>query len=329
MKQNKFLSILISFSIIFVFAFTSISEAAESNGYSSPSSSVKSGDYMYYSVYGSIYKVNVKTRKTSLVKSNQGGKIYNLTIKDGWIYYTLDKVGCGGCYDPYIYKVRTNGKDCKSLKRGYNPVVYNNKIYYLKLKGDPYEYLNVIGIYRMSLSGNSDTCIKKSSEISKFLVYKSNIYYTIPDYSYGNGYLKRTSLLGNSTKTIASGIDSDSDLKAYSDYIYFNANDSIYKIKTTSTTKSKVKSSAKLEDLSNGYVYYTSSRKAYKMNLSTKATTRVTSKTSIDNISVSGNYMILTYYTTITSPDNMNNTHKYFCTTSGKNGKILKSYYSE
>ena len=138
MKQNKFLSILISFSIVFVLAFTSISQAAESNGYSSPSSSVKSGDYMYYSVYGSIYKVNVKTRKTSLVKSNQGGKIYDLTIKDGWIYYTLDREGCGGSYDPYIYKVRTNGKDRKALKRGYSPVVYNDKIYYIKLKSESY-----------------------------------------------------------------------------------------------------------------------------------------------------------------------------------------------
>ncbi|MDY4576322.1 MAG: DUF5050 domain-containing protein [Intestinibacter sp.] len=324
MKQNKFLSILISFSIVFILAFTSISQAAESTGYSGPSSSIKSGDYMYYSVYGDIYKVNVNTRKTSLVKNNQGGEIYNLTIKDGWIYYTLDKEGYGGCYDPYIYKVRTNGKDCKSLKRGYNPVVYNNKIYYIKLKSDPYGDLGIVGIYRMSLSGNSDTCIKKSSEISKFLVYKSNIYYITCDYLYGNGYLKRTSLSGSSTKTMTSSIDSDSDLQAYYDYIYFNVNGNIYKIKTTSTTKYKVKSNADLQDLSNGYVYYISSNKAYKMKLSTKSTTRITSKTSVNDISVSGSYMILTYFT-----NSMNNTNKYFCTTSGKNGKLLKSYYSE
>lgn len=329
MKQNKFLSILISFSIVFVLAFTSISQAAESNGYSSPSSSVKSGDYMYYSVYGDIYKVNVNTRKTSLVKNNQGGKIYNLSIKDGWIYYTLDREGYGGSYDPYIYKVRTNGKDRKALKRGYNPIVYNNNIYYIKLKSDSYGYFSVVGIYRMSLSGNSDTCIKKSSEISKFLVYKSNIYYIASDYLYGSGDLKRTNLSGNSTKTMTSGIDSDNDLKAYSDYIYFNSNNTIYKIKTTSTTKYKVKSNANLQDLSNGYVYYISSNKAYKMKLSTKSTTRITNKTSVDDIQVSSSYMILTYYTIPTSIDNRNNTHKYFCTTSGKNGKILKSYYSE
>ena len=111
MKKRKILSIFISFLLVFSVGFTGVSHAAEKSTYSPKSTNFKVGNYIYYSVLGDIYKVNVKTNKKTKVKRTCGIFIYDITVKDGWIYCTIDKEGIGGLYDPHIYKVRTNGKD--------------------------------------------------------------------------------------------------------------------------------------------------------------------------------------------------------------------------
>lgn len=134
MKRKKFLSIIVSFILVFSFAFTNLSNAATTQTLPySPTSSVSSGDYMYYAIYEKIYKVNTSTKKTTLVKSIGRKWVYNLTVSNGWIYLTVNDGGTGAEFRPSIYKVRTNGKDYQKLATGYDPVVYNGKIYYIKI----------------------------------------------------------------------------------------------------------------------------------------------------------------------------------------------------
>ena len=176
MKKNKVLSLFLALIMVFACAFCGISEAAQvgtSNGVSVKQSqgdskkgstykpsSIKSGNYMYYAVYDKIYKVNVNTRKSTLVYTSKSGYWFSdLAVKDGWIYCTMDKYkGNDGLY-PYIFKVKTNGKIAKTLKKGMAPVIYNGNIYYIKYNfdmKDDNKNVKIVGLYRMSLSGKND-----------------------------------------------------------------------------------------------------------------------------------------------------------------------------
>lgn len=335
MKTKKVLSIFFSLVLVFAIAFTNVSQAMEKSSSSSPAASIKSGNYMYYEKDGNIYKINVSTHKISLVKKINH-LIWDITVKDGWIYCTVDKIGYGGCYDPYIYKVRTNGSDGKYLKRGYRPKIYSDKIYYIKVKGDPYSNLSTVGIYKMSLSGKSDTCVKKTSTVSDIAVYKSNIYYVNGSSKY---YLRKTNLSGSTSKILTSTYNGIDTLRIYSDYIYFNSNNNIYKIKTTSTSKYRVLSNAELKEVNNGYIYYQISESMssypymissylYRMNLSSKSKLYLDVANLFCDVSVSSGYMIYTYHDYLGNPPE-NNTFKCFCTTKGRDEVYLGGYYSE
>lgn len=81
---------------------------------------------------------------------------------------------------------------------------------------------------------------------------------------------------------------------------------------------------------SGSYMYYSVYNKSgycylSRMKISTKAKTYLL-KTELwfSDVQADSGYMIVTYYY-----DNYyNNTAKYLCTTSGKNGQVLKTYYS-
>ena len=331
MKHNKIISIFLSLTLVFLMAFAGISEAYETPQSSYQTSSTRVGDYMYYSVYNKIYKVNVKTKTSTLVKNVDKGMVYGLVVKDGWIYCTLDAYnGTDNSY-PYVYKVRTNGKDGKVLTKGCFTTIYNDKIYYIKTsftEGDSEDYPKVVGIYKMSLSGKSITCVKKSGSITDFIIYKSNIYYT----SLGSSkmYLKRMSLSGKNTTTIASSSSKwIENLKAYSGYIYFNYGDDIYRVKTDSTSEKKFISNAALKDINSGYIYYTVEKNdqdyLYKNKIGSSSRTYLLKKDIIGNVEVSNGYMLMDYC--LLNATSSYNTCKYICSTSGKSGKILAKYF--
>ena len=337
MKRKKFLSILMSFCLIFTFLFVDTAQAMETFK-SAPISSVNSvcsGDYMYYTMYdtstasGGIYKVNIYTKQNTLIKETYSGSFGDLVVKDGWIYYEYIDPGARR----YIYKVRTNGKDGKLLKKGYHPVIYNNSIYYIKCLfdelSDNYDPVAPVGIYKMSLSGKNDTCVKKTSTVDNFIIYKTNIYYTTYSDSTNKNYLRKTNLSGSTSKILVSCSGFKiSGLKSYSGYIYFNYGKDIYRIKTSSTTKSKFISNAGLNDIYNGYIYYTVRKSykdyLYKMNISSKTKTYIMKNFCLDVIDIENGYMLMDVATDSNSIDNC---YIYLCNTSGNKGKIINYYY--
>lgn len=252
---------------------------------------VKTKDYMYYCIYDSIYKVNIHTKDKSLVyKNDKLYWYYDLQVEDGWIYGTAKtQEGTDGDH-PYIFRVRTNGKDAKLFTKGSEPIIYKGKIYYIK--NDFSEFINegpmdVIGIYRMSLDGKNDECIKKSNCVNDFTIYKSRIYYGETffndDDNYGclessYSYLKSMDLNGKTEKTISKNgeiakfvIDSDN--------IYFEQYDSIYKININTSKTTKIIKYGELLGIVDGYLYYNGNEKdefaLFKMNLKDNSKTLV------------------------------------------------------
>ena len=140
MKKNKVLSLFIALTMVVVCAFSGVCEAVAVQGGSntaqnqvisstSKAKSIKTGNYMYYSTGNKIYKVNVKTKKSTLVYKGKGDEeFYGLTVKDGWIYCTKQKVEGRVLTFPYVFRVKTDGKSAKVLKKGADPVVYKGNI---------------------------------------------------------------------------------------------------------------------------------------------------------------------------------------------------------
>ena len=88
MKKNKVLSLFLALTMVVICAFSGVCEAvavqggsniAQNQGASSVKLSngkvgstskakgIKSGNYMYYSIENKIYKVNVKTKKSTFI----------------------------------------------------------------------------------------------------------------------------------------------------------------------------------------------------------------------------------------------------------------------
>lgn len=359
-EKNKILSIVFALTIIFTCTFSNVCEAAQSHSTSyksdsvkqgtiSKSSSIKSGNYMYYSTDNRIYKVNIKTKKSTLVYKGKNREYFNdLTVKDGWIYCTkITMIRNSETYE-HVFKVKTNGKSAKVLKKGMKPVIYKGNIYYIKEKFDEktfYSYLDldVLGIYKMSLSGKNDKCIKKSDAVDDFVVYKSKIYYTsiyrTSDYDYNYKLYTISTSGGKSKMMFNAGEKMIMNIKAYSDYIYFTMERigngeysyDIHKIKINSTKKTKVVSDAYLQDISKGYIYYGDYSnydqiKLGKMKISNKKKTYIKLKGDVlSGGYIEDGYMII--YTFIEESDNLNNVAVNLCSTDGKNIKVLKKFY--
>lgn len=305
-------------------------------GSASKAKSIKSGNYMYYSTGDKIYKVNVKTKKSTLVyKGKSNEEFYDLIVKDGWIYCTKYVIGDEDELFTYVFRVKTDGKSAKVLKLGEQPVVYNGNIYYVKLRfDDKYGDFETLGIYKMSLSGKNDKLVKKASVVEGLIVYKSKIYYTTFGSSFDNFYLYSMPITGGKAKImIRTNGYFITNLRAYSDYIYFNCdntgeNYNLYKVKINSTKKIKVESNAELDYISNGYIYYYTVKNGekidlYKINIKNKKKTKIkVNKEIFGVLGVEDGYMLLIIDN---KPSLKYEAAVYLCDTNGKNGKVIKS----
>ena len=109
--------------------------------------------------------------------------------------------------------------------------------------------------------------------------------------------------------------------------MYFNLGRNVYRVKSSSNTKSKFLSNADILDFSNGSVYYTVRKNyndyLYKMNLSSKSNKFIMKNFSIAYVSVLKNYMLIDYST---DSRDYYNSFVYLYTTDGKVVKKLNSY---
>ena len=178
---KKYFAVFLSLLIILSPVLASASEVTSVKTSSTYTTSAKYGNYIYYSVYNKLYRINTKTKKKQLVLYKKSWwDIDTITIYKGYIYCVINTFQGTGDRYPYIYRVKTDGTKGKILDQGYNLVLYDGKLYYNKLyfkENDFYDTYKQYGIYKMNLNGSNKKSIKSDSNIYYFKIYKSNIYY--------------------------------------------------------------------------------------------------------------------------------------------------------
>lgn len=311
---KKFSILLLTITMVFGSIFpVNINNSYASTSYKNLATSkntlatnARFGDYFYFSSEDALYKVNVKTKKkTKLYKVKYDGDlIRHVSVYKDYIYFTYEKE-----FTPYIYRIKTNGKNLKCLGMGVNPKPYHNKIYYLGVvKKDDYES-KTNGIYKMNLNGSNKTCIRKSKYISDFSIYNSNIYYIyVYDGSCITSYLGKINLNGNNNKKLVdyNGYDYYEILNIggfYKGYIYLYTDQAFYKLKLSNNKLTKF---AKFNNcdkyimgVEKGYLYYfqwgSGKNYIYKLKLSNNKKTIVVSGENDYGYLVSSDYMVYGY----------------------------------
>ena len=299
---KRYLAVFLSLLIFLSPVLTTVSEATSISTSSTATTSAKSGDYVYYSVYNKLYRINTKTKKKQLILHKKSWwNFYDITVYKGYIYCVVDTCpGTGEDY-PYIYRVKTDGTNGKLLDKGDDLVLYGGKLYYNKFsfkESNFYDTYKRHGIYRMNLDGSGKKAIKSGSSIYSFGIYKSNIYYSTLNniYKVGTNGKNNTKLFSASVKDMFSIYGGNI---YYNKYDYNKQSDSIYKYNLSSKKSSKVISNASGFGVSNGYIYYTTSNSSrtkqsiYRRKISTGKKYFLVSKNSyIYGAHLEGDYII-------------------------------------
>ena len=113
------------------------------------------GDYSYYAVYGTIYRANNQTGKNKKIKALKDAfEIFDLTYYKGYLYFTEDLFYGTEMEKNQICRVKTDGSGYETLGWGQSPIIYKDKIYYIKNKvvTDMYgSSTEALGIAKMDL----------------------------------------------------------------------------------------------------------------------------------------------------------------------------------
>lgn len=326
------LPLVLAFCIVFSSAATSIS-VADSTSTTSRSISAQSGNYIYYSVYNEIYRINTSTKEKKLIhQKSDAWDFKNITIHKGYIYCVLNKATGTGEYFPYIYRVKTNGTNGKILAKGDNMYIYKDKIYFSK-QSFKYGYMETTkyyGLYRMTLTGKSQTKLS-SINPSNIKVYKSYVYFT------GEKGTYRISTNGKNYKKLSSEVFDF--FQIYSDNIYYNkynysySQTDIYRYNIKTNKSYLVEYAAEGFAVSGGNLYYTNTfydnnyngrTYIYKMALSSKKSTYITNKNNVYYITLVGDYFLYTSQ----GPSEYKNIRMSIIRKDGKYNKVLADYFA-
>ena len=332
------LSLLFSFILTFTALFsTSFANSSLNsvNNQKAMATSTKSDNYIYYGVDNKLYKVNVKTKKKTLLYKflDPDNYIGSISVYKGYVYFDSNKGSRIDLCRPTIYRVKNNGTCAKFLSKGFNPAPYNNKIYYHKVSFEIGESnFNDKGIYRMNLTGSNKTCVKSSSNIYTFSIYKSHIYYEYDSSKSCYSYIYKMSTSGKSNTKLLSYYNFGDDplpitLDAlYNGYLYFSKNSSSYKYKLLSHKITKLPYvKGVVIDVTGGYLYgwdCTLNQKAlYKVNFSTHNRTNLVSDVIEPGV-ISRNYV----YYEVRVPGNTYDVRSYIMKNNGTNKIYLDRF---
>ncbi|WP_440199095.1 hypothetical protein [Anaerocolumna jejuensis] len=227
--KNRVISLLLAFVLVLEivglnpFEINVIVQAASSGNETVyiPEHAYRSGNDIYYSynMNGNrmgICKINVKTKKITKItdykfKGKESNGYSEITAAGDSIYCTYDLNYGTDSSQNYIYKISKDGKTKIRLDKGFNPVVYNNRLYYIKVKkvsdnsGFPYDI--PVGIYKMNLDGSNITGIfdfDSNQQISKMAITNEKIYYEGYDYKVSKNFWKSMNVDGSNTVNLNS-----------------------------------------------------------------------------------------------------------------------------
>lgn len=252
-----------------------------------------SDDGLWPSHSYTIYKEGNNKKNSKLITNNAiAGP--SLNIKSGWIYY----IGISNKGKTGIYKVKTNGTK-RSLITSIDMHTYRGSLaqYKRMILKDNYLYY-VDGpnkIKRISITGKNKKLIYKSKYyVSQFSISENNMYISNgTNKSYWPGSketIVKVKIDGKNAKQILSSTKSgkDSDIYQmlyYNEYIFYQNNAGIYRIKIDGSSKKCIISSDNLEDtytIYNNKIYYTKNKTLMRCNLN--GSQKVTLKKSLGTI---------------------------------------------
>lgn len=255
------------------------------------------GNTYYYSMQNKLYKMNLKTKKRTLIYTYKDAFTLNsIQYYKNNLYVVIDKyLGTGGSY-PYITMIGTDGTNMKQLDVGDNLTIAKGKLYYIKqTELEDFETFDAVGVYSMSPNGSGKKCLIKNDIISKAVCDGKNIYFTD---LYGSF---QTDLKGANQKQIAGKKAEIAGL--YKNVLYYmvpgiNGNTLYQKnLKTNKATKLIKKMEGVRVDALTGKIYYTtyatgnSKMKVYEYNIKTKAKKMLLKQKSIYCLNTFGNYI--------------------------------------
>lgn len=228
------------------------------------------GKWTYYAVYNAIYKLNSEdgtAKKVTEVKD--ASFLSDISYYDGYLYFAADYYGGTDGSEYFVCRMKEDGTSFERFGRGFSPVIYDKKIYYLQVKrvqeADS-AYDDVKGIAIMSLTGKN----------SKLLVKKSGVNYMSWNMGVTAGKVYYTKYLASSEKYAAMVYDlktgktqklftKTSDIEyinADASYVYYSMDgfdgDSIgvYEIATGKLSEKTYTGAVSVLEGKNGTVYF-------------------------------------------------------------------------
>lgn len=265
------------------------------------SNNIQSGNYIYFAVDNMLYKVNIKTQKTTrLIKMKNATQIFDVSVYNNYVYFTSVNKN-NEKYQSFIYKIKTDGNYLKKLAQGFSINIINGNIYYIKCSGyfNGYKEEKNIGIYKMSTSGTNSKPIIKSNGIYDMKMNNSYIYYKKSQYS--NIY--KINLSGKSygyisnTKNHRVVLFTKNDL--YTQYVHpVKGNLALKKFNFSTKKWENIKSNVLVVAAKNNYIYFIDQGKStvtlYSKNITTNKTSRLMSTPYFLDLQVASKYIICT-----------------------------------
>lgn len=328
-------------------AGTKVKEGNSENNLVNGGKAVKSGNWIYFSNRGTIYKIYKDgTKKTKIYERKNVTGFYNLNVYDGYLYCILDDYGGTDACSCQMMKITLDGKKVKRLGKAHSLYVRNGWIYYLNVKTQAENNMifdQVTGIYKMKTDGTKKTCLVKDSNIRQCITDGRYIFYNQNTSTGKSSNLVRYDMNKKSRKVLVKNKWIGSSLCGLvQNYIYYidmqfsekGTKTLLYKIKNDGTGKKTLLTVPNdlVVNISGGYIYYSqgtgTSASLYKMDLEGKHKKKIfTEKDAnlITDIYITGNAFI--YHIFFNSLEGFNQII-YFRNSDGTGTKKLGTYFT-
>lgn len=226
------------------------------------------GKWTYYAIYNTIYKLNSQDGTAKKVKELKDvGRISDISYYDGYLYFTADYYYGTDASDYFVCRMKANGTSFEKLGRGFRPVVYNKKIYYLKTKHvqdqDGGYYDETTSVSEMSLMGKNNRVLVKNNETNYLLwsfgVANGKVYYQRYIASSGQFAAMSCDIKSGKTKKLFTKSDDIQIVGTDASYLYYSiAQDTVgvYEMKTGNLYTKHYDDSVNVIGGKNGTAYF-------------------------------------------------------------------------
>ncbi len=305
------------------------------------------GDSTYYAVYGTIFRLDAKSGTAEKVKEiKKAFTVSEISYYDGYLYFAANfYYGTDGS-NQYVCRMKADGTGFQKIARGCSPVIYDQKIYYVKTKhvvSEENEYDDQIGIASMSLTGKNSKVLEKTAKnISgpwSIAMADGKIFYTMWSEVSGENFFKAYDIKKGTSETVIRSSNSLEMSDCDSSYVYLCTEDGkksialVYEIKTGKQYKKTLPDYVTMAGGRDGILYFSryETNATYAYDAKKGSVTTVLKNRRVENITFSrSGYQVVR--TALTQKEFEASGYKYDMAMArmkldGSGYKILKKYY--